>query len=347
MREAIARRVACGSWDGVVRRFPSHLTHCVVHRLCIVMDAEVVNSEVMETIGEPMCWAGKASDLEGQVDGNPHAQLALPPMKRKAPVEMVVETVEENKRYRSAMNEMAEELLCPITHELPVEPVMAEDCRVYERSAIKDWLDRRPEGQVKSPVTNEPMGKKLLPAVQVRNTIKSMVQSGAISGAKADAWKERIAEEEEVAEMRRRAAGGDSVAIVCMGCWYRKGQKGIKEDLKEAFNWFRRAADLEDPGGMCHCGVAYLQGWGCEEDKLRGLIMLTHAAALGAEHGCYLLGMAHRDGSWGVRQSDKEASRWYGKMAGCTLQNSSHACRDDAAGWLREHPTAGAASAGQ
>ena len=39
------------------------------------------------------------------------------------------------------------------------------------------------------------MGKRLLSALQVRNTIKRMVQSGAISGAKADAWKTRMEEE--------------------------------------------------------------------------------------------------------------------------------------------------------
>ena len=104
----------------------------------------------------------------------------------------------EAKKFKSAIDTLADEFLCPITSELPVDPVMAEDGRVYERKAIKEWFATKPEDEVKSPITNELMGKKLLPAVQVRNTIKAMVQSGAISGEKADAWNKRLAEEQEV-----------------------------------------------------------------------------------------------------------------------------------------------------
>ena len=108
---------------------------------------------------------------------------------------------------------MADEWVCPITQELPLDPVTAEDGRVYERRSIEEWFSTRPEARVKSPITNVLMGKRLLPAVQVRNTIKSMVQSGALSGAKADAWKMRLQEEKVVAAMRVRAEGGESVAL--------------------------------------------------------------------------------------------------------------------------------------
>ena len=47
-------------------------------------------------------------------------------------------------------------LLCPITLELPVDPVVAEDGNVYERNAIEAQLKVR----LKSPLTNEPMGTK-------------------------------------------------------------------------------------------------------------------------------------------------------------------------------------------
>ena len=101
------------------------------------------------------------------------------------------------------MGRRRDELVCPITQELPVDPVTAEDGRVYERQAMEEWLRSKAGQEVRSPVTNEPMGTKLFPAVQVRNTIKGMVKSGAISGDKAEAWKERI-EKEKVAAVRRR-----------------------------------------------------------------------------------------------------------------------------------------------
>ena len=49
-------------------RCPSLLTPGAVHRLCIVMGAEVIDSEVMETIGEPVAWSGRASGLEVKVE---------------------------------------------------------------------------------------------------------------------------------------------------------------------------------------------------------------------------------------------------------------------------------------
>ena len=97
----------------------------------------------------------------------------------------------EAKRLRSTIDSMADEWICPITQELPVDPVMAEDGRFYERSAIEQWFNNYPKtvpgARVNSPVTNMPMGTVLTAGPQVRNTIKIMVGSGVISGAKADA----------------------------------------------------------------------------------------------------------------------------------------------------------------
>ena len=41
------------------------------------------------------------------------------------------------------------------------DPVTAEDDRCYERFAIEEWFEKHPQPQVKSPVTNELMGKRL------------------------------------------------------------------------------------------------------------------------------------------------------------------------------------------
>ena len=111
-------------------------------------------------------------------------------------------------RAWQVLHEAADEWLCPITTELPLDPVTAEDGHVYERSAIEAWFATRPEPQVKSPMINETMGKKLLPAVQVKSAIEKMVKSGAICGDKAERWTERLREEEEAKELRRRAEGG-------------------------------------------------------------------------------------------------------------------------------------------
>ena len=107
---------------------------------------------------------------------------------------------EQCKRYRKSVDEAVEEFVCPITTELPIDPVTAEDGRVYERSAIAEWIAR--PGVLKSPMTKEVMGPRLFPAKQVRNVIEQMVRTGAISGPLADAWSKKLAEEEEVRKMR-------------------------------------------------------------------------------------------------------------------------------------------------
>ena len=260
----------------------------------------------------------------------------MPP--KRAANETQAETQAVVKRYRQAIDEAVEEYVCPITAELPVDPVTAEDGRFYERHAIEEWFSRQPQAQVKSPVTNELMGKRLFPAVQVRNSLKRLVESGAISGSKADAWKKAMADEAVVAALRVRAEGGDASAMCVLGRSYRDGKRGLKKDMTQAFPWFKRAADLKNVGGLVDCGVAYLNGWGVERSNIRGAIMLTAAAGKGSEHACGILGYANAEGRFGLDKDPQEATRWYREMQQCDLRNSSEAYREKAAAWLRDHP---------
>jgi len=249
------------------------------------------------------------------------------------------EETQASKRYRQAIDEAVEEYVCPITAELPVDPVNAEDGRCYERHAIEEWFSRQPQPRVKSPVTNELMGKRLFPAVQVRNSLKRLVESGAISGSKADAWKKAMADEAAVAALRARAEGGDASAMFTLGCWYADGMRGLKKDLTQAFTWFKRAADLKDANGLSNCGVYYLYGRGVERSERRGLIMVSVAAALGSEHACALLGRANAEGRFGLDKNPQEATRWYREMQKCgDSHTTTDAYRERAAAWLRDHP---------
>ena len=46
------------------------------------------------------------------------------------------------------------------------------------------WLKKHK----RSPLTNEAMGTELVPAVQVKNMIRGMIKSGALTGEKTDEW---------------------------------------------------------------------------------------------------------------------------------------------------------------
>ena len=216
---------------------------------------------------------------------------------------------------------------------------MAEDGRCYERCAIEEWFARQAQAQVKSPVTNVMMGKRLLPAVQVRNSLKRLVESGAISGSKADAWKKAMAEEAKVMAFREKAEAGDAVAMRQLGHAYRDGSHGLKKDVAQAFTWLKRGADLKDLCALTDCGVFYLNGTGVEANKVRGISMLSMAAALGAEHAYGLLGWANAQGLHGFDKNPLEATRLFREMQQSrACRNSVEQIREQAATWLREHP---------
>ena len=42
--------------------------------------------------------------------------------------------------------------LCPISHEIMAQPVLASDGHMYERASISEWFSR---GQTSSPLTNQ------------------------------------------------------------------------------------------------------------------------------------------------------------------------------------------------
>ena len=154
-------------------------------------------------------------------------------------------TGQELRKTKSALNEAFAELVCPITFSLPVDPVTAEDGNVYERSAIEDWLEK----QRKSPVTNLAMGTRLLPALRVKNMIRGMVASGALTGDKVDAWKLKLEEEEEVAEMLRKAEAGDGKAMYNLGVCYENGELGLAKDKAKAFEWYKKSHEAGNASG--------------------------------------------------------------------------------------------------
>ena len=48
----------------------------------------------------------------------------------------------ENKRFKTTTSNVVDELLCPITQQLPADPVTADDGRLYERAAIEECGSR-------------------------------------------------------------------------------------------------------------------------------------------------------------------------------------------------------------
>ena len=259
----------------------------------------------------------------------------MPPKRGRETAEAEDETV-QLRRHKSATEEAFAELVCPITWSLPVDPVTAEDGNVYERSAIEEWLKK----QLKSPVTNLAMGTKLLPALRVKNMIRAMVASGALTGDKVDAWKLKLKEEEEVAEWLRKAEAGDGTAMYNLGLWYELGKKGLAKDEAKAFECFKKSHEAGNAGGTSCLGRCYLYGYGVPKCPMRGSTLLSQAAERGSKYACYNLGLAYAGGDWGFPKDEKMARRYFSMVASASIEDCTDAGKEKAATWLREHPAA-------
>ena len=77
-----------------------------------------------------------------------------------------------------------ENLLCPITSALLVCPMLAEDGKVYEKSAIERWLSSKK----RSPLTNEKMGGRLVLSELTRTLVLSAIENGVVEDDAAAAW---------------------------------------------------------------------------------------------------------------------------------------------------------------
>ena len=216
------------------------------------------------------------------------------------------------KKMRESINGVAAELRCPITQELPFDPVMAEDGKIYERKAILEWFSKK--DRPISPSTGAVIGKKLLPAVQTKNTIEMLVKSGAIVGELATAWTEKLEDEKEVKEMRAKAEGGDGEAMWRLGAWYEYGDNGLEEDEAHARAWYERSAATRDPRGMAKFGDCLLAGVGGPQDNIYGIMNLSQAAELGSDLSAYYLGQAFFKGCNGLPKDPVQARFWLKKV---------------------------------
>ena len=234
---------------------------------------------------------------------------------RKRPADAVDLTGDASpeKKQKVALTTIAKELVCPITQELPFDPVMAKDGKIYEGTAILEWF-RKKDGDATSPSTGKVIDTELLPAVQVRNTIESLIQSGAIEGELAEAWTKKLEREKEVNEIRAKAEGGDGYSMWRLGVRYRQGVLGLRENAEQARAWYERSAAVHDPRGMSAFGEALLHGIGGSADTSLGLVLVTEAAANGSDFGAYTLGKCFFYGDFGLTKDPVRARFWLKKV---------------------------------
>ena len=232
---------------------------------------------------------------------------------------------------------IAKEVICPITHELPIKPVTAEDGKIYEEKAIREWFLQK-DGDPTSPSTGAVIGTRLLPAPQARNIIEELVKSGDIDDELATAWKQKLEDEKEVKETRAKTELGDGDAMYSLGVWYAQGQYGLSEDEAQARAWLERSAAARYPRGLAYLGECLLRGIGGPKDNVLGLVNATEGAHLGSDLAAYRLGWAFFEGGHGLPKDPVRARYWLTKVVdgGCEHKHLQQKNITEAAEWLRE-----------
>ena len=242
------------------------------------------------------------------------------------------------RRYRDAIHAAAEEFICPISLELPINPVTAEDGRIYEKSEIERFIVHQGPN-LKSPVTNERMGRRLLPAVQIRNAVEGLVRSGTIMGPKADQWRLKIKREEEAVEIRRAAEGGDASAMITVGNWYRSGSSvsGYNRDSAVAYQWYKKAADMGDVRGLAMAGFRLVKGRGVKQSVSQGLVLMGMALQGGSDMACYNLGVWYGEGLHGLPTDIDQAQKFLKKAVdgSCPVKHASKVILNNASSRLQ------------
>lgn len=222
----------------------------------------------------------------------------------------------QHKRAKGAINSVVKEYVCPIALELPVDPVTAEDGRVYNRADIQKHIDnskrKKDDGSeefeyrgLKSPMTKEPMGPNLFPAIQVRNCIRALIDSGAIEGdeGNVDQWK-------EVDDWKTKAESGHPGEMVGMANAYYNGKYGLIKDAAKGYMWITKAADLDYIPAIGRQGYCRLRGSGTERNRVEGGTLIGIAAARGDSESQYNLAFLCYSGSNGYTKNFRMAKYW-------------------------------------
>jgi len=220
-------------------------------------------------------------------------------------------TEQAEKKFRESLTTTATEFICPICHDLPLDPVLAEDGRIYNRECIQKWLQKKRT----SPLTNEQMGNSLRPAPQVKAALESIVRSDALAQSTVGSkWKSHVRDVDNFRRLQQQAEDGKSDAMHELGDIYYHGTHGIEEDTAKAFDWYSKAATKGLLPAMHTLGWCYAHGQGVQQSDVMAMYWWRGAATKGCEESQICLGFAFRTGSYGVPPDSIKAHTWF-KMA--------------------------------
>lgn len=91
---------------------------------------------------------------------------------------LTLEEREFSERAYSVVQNLTEEIssdfICPITQEILINPVIAEDGNCYEKYAIEYWFTH---GNIRTPLGSQPVSSKVIPNNSLKKMIKNFIEN--------------------------------------------------------------------------------------------------------------------------------------------------------------------------
>jgi TPR repeat protein len=123
---------------------------------------------------------------------------------------------------------------------------------------------------------------------------------------------------------RQLAEEGDAAAEYGVGVILERGGGGIEQDVEEAAQWYRRAADKGLASAQNNLGLLYARGRGVPRNPSRAVEFWRKAAEQQHHMAEYNLGLAYYRGA-GVDEDRAQAKEWFEKAASGGLADSQFA----------------------
>merc|ERR1712151_843300 len=139
------------------------------------------------------------------------------------------EASEKFKRARGVMSSIAQEMVCPLSLELMVDPVTAEDGHHGERKWIEKTINAQ-GSDLRSPMASEKMGPRLFPSARLASTIESLVESGMIDKE----LRKSYLKSKFIFDTEKKAANSDVEAIKLLASWHESGSNGFEKDTEKS-----------------------------------------------------------------------------------------------------------------
>jgi len=235
------------------------------------------------------------------------------------------EGVARGKRARTTVFSISEELVCPISQELMVDPVFTSDGVTYERKEIETWFQQNDT----SPATNLRLDSKtLISNISAKNTIAKLLASGELEQKVCEDWEERKRDLERAVDLIRaqklfdqgiihRAAKlghPEAQGVMAWRCYF--GKSGhAKDDVKTVY-WAQKAAAGGDADGQYRLGNAYLCALGgLEKNYSFSVKWFSKAAEQGCVSSMNNLGIIYECGGNGITRNLETAVSWFRKTA--------------------------------